>query len=42
LSAGDAYQISVTVPHRFQNGDKTAKLVATYVVEKDNPLASPA
>jgi quercetin dioxygenase-like cupin family protein len=42
LNAGDAYQIPVAIPHSFENGGKTAKHVATYIVEKGKPLASPA
>ncbi len=42
LKAGDIFQIPPEVPHSARNGDKPTKLVVTYVVEKDKPLASPA
>jgi hypothetical protein len=30
------------VPHGARNGDKPTRLLVTYVVDKDKPLASPA
>ena len=42
VKAGDGFQVPAGVPHSARNGDKPAKVVATYVVEKDKPLASPA
>jgi quercetin dioxygenase-like cupin family protein len=42
LKPGDAFQIPAAVPHSFRSGDRMAKIAATFVVEKDKPLASPA
>lgn len=42
LKAGDSYLIPAEVPHEFRNGGGPAKLLVTYVVDKDKPLASPA
>jgi quercetin dioxygenase-like cupin family protein len=42
VQAGDAFQLPVAVPHSFRNGDKSTRLVATFIVEKGKPLASPA
>ncbi len=42
VKAGDSFQIAAETPHSARNGDKPTKLVITYVVEKDKPLASPA
>jgi len=42
IKAGDSYQVLREVPHSARNGDKPAKLVITYVVDKGKPLASPA
>jgi quercetin dioxygenase-like cupin family protein len=42
LKAGDSFQNPAGTPHSFKNGDKMTKIVATFVVEKDKPLASPA
>jgi quercetin dioxygenase-like cupin family protein len=39
---GDTYMIPATVPHSVKAGPAGVKLVATFVVEKDKPLASPA
>jgi quercetin dioxygenase-like cupin family protein len=39
---GDTYMIPATVPHSVKAGPGGVKLVATFVVEKDKPLASPA
>jgi quercetin dioxygenase-like cupin family protein len=44
LKAGDSSQMPAAVPHsaRNTNAGKPWKLIVTYVVEKDKPLASPA
>jgi quercetin dioxygenase-like cupin family protein len=42
VKVGDGFQVPAEVPHGARNGDKPTKLVVTYVVEKDKPLASPA
>jgi len=43
LKPGDSYEIPANVPHSVRNaGDKPHKAVATFVVDKDKPLASPA
>ena len=42
LKAGEGFQIPPEVPHSLRNGDAKSKVVATYIVEKDKPLASPA
>jgi len=42
VKAGDGFQVLAEVPHGARNGDKPVKLVVTYVVDKDKPLASPA
>ena|SRR5579872_6332962 len=42
VKAGDGFQIPPEVPHAGRNGDKPSKVIVTYVVEKDKPLASPA
>jgi quercetin dioxygenase-like cupin family protein len=39
---GDTYVIPATVPHSLKVGPAGLKLAATFVVEKDKPLASPA
>ena len=39
---GDAFQIPHAVPHFVQNGPGPTRVLSTYVVEKDKPLASPA
>ncbi|MBL6078987.1 cupin domain-containing protein [Belnapia sp. T18] len=40
--AGEGFQVPPGVPHAGRNGPATSKLAATYIVEKDKPLASPA
>ena len=40
--AADAFQIPPGVPHSFQNGPQTTRLIVNYIVEKDKPLATPA
>jgi quercetin dioxygenase-like cupin family protein len=42
LKAGDSYQIPAAVVHDARSGPHGAKVIATYVVEKGKPLASPA
>jgi len=42
IKAGDGFQIPPEVPHSLRNGPEKAHVVATYIVEKDKPLASPA
>ena len=43
LKPGDGFQVPAETPHAGgKNGDKKTRLVATYVVEKGKPLASPA
>jgi quercetin dioxygenase-like cupin family protein len=42
LKAGDSYQVPPGVPHDARAGEKGAKALAVYVVEKGKPLATPA
>ena len=43
LKAGDSFKIpTVATPHDAKSGPNGAKVLATYVVEKGKPLASPA
>ena len=42
LKAGDSYKVAPGAVHDARAGDKGAKVIATYVVEKGKPLASPA
>ena len=42
IKAGDWFQIAPETPHSARNGDKPSRLLVTYVVDKDKPLASPA
>jgi quercetin dioxygenase-like cupin family protein len=42
LKAGDSYKIPPVAIHDVRTGDKGAKVLAVYVVEKGKPLASPA
>jgi quercetin dioxygenase-like cupin family protein len=39
---GDTYMIPVAAPHSARAGAAGVKLIGTFVVEKDKPLASPA
>jgi quercetin dioxygenase-like cupin family protein len=39
---GDTYQIPVSAPHLGKTGPAGVKLMATFVVEKDKPFATPA
>ncbi|SDB72361.1 cupin domain-containing protein [Belnapia rosea] len=40
--AGEGFQVPPGVPHSGRGGPAASKLAATYIVEKDKPLASPA
>lgn len=42
LKAGESYQIPSGAIHDGRSGARGAKVIATYVVEKGKPLASPA
>jgi quercetin dioxygenase-like cupin family protein len=42
ISPGDAFHVAAEVPHSLQNGGQRTRILLTYAVEKDKPLASPA
>lgn len=42
FNKGDTYMIPVSVPHSAKAGPNGVKMVGTFVVEKDKPLASPS
>ncbi len=42
VNPGDGFQIPPETPHSLRNGPDKTRVVVTYVVEKDKPLASPA
>jgi quercetin dioxygenase-like cupin family protein len=42
LKAGESYQVPSGAIHDAKTGPNGAKVIATYVVEKGKPLASPA
>lgn len=42
LSKGDSYQVPAGTPHDAKSGPQGARVIATYVIEKGKPLASPA
>jgi quercetin dioxygenase-like cupin family protein len=42
VKAGDTFQIPTRVPHALKNGDAAATLLVNYVVEKNQPLSTPA
>ena len=42
LRTGESYQIPLGAVHDARSGPKGAKVIATYVVEKGKPLATPA
>ena len=42
LKAGDSYQIPAGAIHDGRSGSAGTKVIATYVVEKGKPLATPA
>ena len=39
---GETYQIPVSAPHLGKTGPGGVKLMATFVLEKDKPFATPA
>ena len=41
VKAGESYQVPSGAAHDAKSGPKGAKVIATYVVEKGKPLASP-
>ena len=40
--AGDGFTVAADTPHGGKTGPQPTKILVTYVVEKDKPLASPA
>ena len=42
LKAGDSYAVPARTVHDAKTGPQGAKVIATYVVEKGQPIASPA
>lgn len=42
LKAGEGFQVAPGVPHGGRNGPNASRIAATFIVEKDKPLASPA
>jgi len=42
FKAGDGFQVPKRVPHSGKTGESATVLAVTYVVEKGQPLASPA
>ena len=42
VNTGESYQVPPGAVHDAKTGPKGAKVIATYVVEKGKPLASPA
>ena len=42
LKAGDSYQVPAGAVHDAKAGSEGAKVIATYVVQKAQPLATPA
>jgi len=42
IAPGGSFQIPQGKPHSLKNGAAKTRLVATYIVEKGKPLASPA
>ena len=42
VKAGESYQVPAGAVHDGRSGPQGAKVIATYVVEKGKPLASPA
>jgi quercetin dioxygenase-like cupin family protein len=42
VKAGESYKVPPGADHDARSGDKGAKVIATYVVEKGKPLATPA
>jgi quercetin dioxygenase-like cupin family protein len=42
LNPGDGYEIPPETPHSVRNGPTASRVAATFIVEKDKPLATPA
>jgi len=42
LNPGESYKVAAGAVHDGRSGDRPAKAVAVYIVEKGKPLASPA
>ena len=42
FKAGDSFNVLAETPHAARSGANGAKVLATYIVEKGKPLASPA
>jgi quercetin dioxygenase-like cupin family protein len=42
MKAGDGGQVPPETPHSLRNGPEASRIVVTWIVEKDKPLASPA
>ena len=42
LKPGDSYQIPLNAIHDARSGEKGAKVLAVYIVERGKPLATPA
>ena len=42
VKAGESYQVPAGAVHDGRSGPQGAKVIATYVIEKGRPLASPA
>lgn len=44
IKAGDSFQIGNAVPHEVQNvsKDKPFKVLSTYIIDREKPLATPA
>ena len=42
VKTGESYQVPPGAIHDAKTGPQGAKIIATYVVEKGKPLASPA
>ena len=42
FKAGDSFTVPAETPHAARSGANGAKVIATYIVEKGKPLASPA
>ena len=42
IKAGESYVVPAGTPHDGKSGPNGAKVIATYVVEKGKPLATPA
>jgi quercetin dioxygenase-like cupin family protein len=42
VKAGEGFQIPPETPHGVRNGAEKSRVIITYIVEKDKPLASPA